>query len=140
MLRVEPQLRFDGVTAAGEVIDLLRNVGEENLEAVGERAAVVLVFFRDLTRRVRDLLRTRGIPRLGLTQRSHLHVRAHVHVAFHRVHHVSGGFAAFVRPHVGHVVTRHVHAGQALLAAGSVGRRRTRGLSPGNAAKQRGGN
>ena len=140
MLRVEPQLRLDGVTAAGEVIDLLRNVGEEDLEAVGQRDVVVLLFFCRLTRRVRNRLRAGGIPRLGLAQGGHLHVRAHVHMAFHGVHHVSGGFAAFLHSHVGHVVTRHVHSGHALSAAESVGRRGTRCLSPGNAAKQRGGN
>ena len=101
----------------------------EDLEAVCQRDVIIQIFFCSLARGFHHLLGSRGIARFRRTQRRHLHVRTHIHVAFHGMHGVGAGVAVFVRVfvfirgdvhafHVRHVMAGHIHAGHALLAAG----------------------
>ncbi len=50
MFGIEAEDRFEAVLVVGEVIHLLRQVGQEDLEAVGERGAIVAIFFRGVAR------------------------------------------------------------------------------------------
>ena len=74
------------------MILLLRNIGQENLEAVVQGDVVILIFLHDPARCFDDFLSFLGIAGLCGAQCGHLHVRAHFHVVtFHGVHGMGPG-------------------------------------------------
>src|SRR3982074_3815417 len=72
----------DGILVIGEVVHLLRDIGQEDFEAFIERNFVVAIFLKRRTRLLYNLLRLGGIPRAGLPQLGHMHVCGHVLVLF----------------------------------------------------------
>src|ERR1700677_3922415 len=108
MRRVENKLRLRSITVICEVINVLRDLWPENLEAIVQGLAVVLVLIHRWPQFFQDLLRTLFIPWLRLTQIRHSHVWAHSHV--HVRHLVIGR----CRLRIGTVVVlhfAHIHSG-----------------------------
>ena len=84
----------NGVLIIGEVVHLLRDVGQEDPEAFIQRDFVVTIFFQRRPRLLHHLLRFGCVARVGWPQFSHVHVGSHVLVLFMVVavpHGFSGG-------------------------------------------------
>src|SRR5580693_506027 len=116
MIGIEALTRFEGVPVVCKVVLLLHSVRHENLVAVGQSDFVVHVFFRELASSYDHLVGLFLIAWLQIAQRSHLHVRTHIHVpAFHGLHGVSAAVVAHPR-HVAHFGRAHFgHVALALL-------------------------
>ncbi|MGA2220016.1 MAG: hypothetical protein ABSG51_18160 [Terracidiphilus sp.] len=116
MIGIEVPACFESVTVVRKVVLLLGMVGHENLVPVGQRDFVVYVFVCGFAGSYDNLVGFLLIARLEITQRGHLHVRAHVHVAaFHGLHSMSAAVVAHPR-HVAHLGRAHVgHVALGLL-------------------------
>src|SRR5262245_32482287 len=65
MFGVEAECCLKSVLVVGEVVMLLRNVGQEDFEAVAERSFVISVFFGDFAAAVTTLSAFSWSPGLG---------------------------------------------------------------------------
>ena len=95
---IERERLEEAVVIIREVIFGLRNVRQENAEAVGERGVVVLVLLDGLPQFSHDFVGFGPILGSCGTQLGHVHVRAHlvmVHVA-HCVHGAMLGLLIFL--------------------------------------------
>src|SRR5580700_12143685 len=104
---------FKRIGVIREVIVGLRNVGQENLEAFGERDAVVFVLFDSRTQNRENFGGTFLIGGVCRTQVGHKHVRAHVHIVIG--HGVVGGFGGVWVLLRAMLHAAHVHAGHAVV-------------------------
>src|ERR1700691_688103 len=105
---VELKGSLKAVSVIRKVILRLRTVGPENLEAIGERDAIVLVFFDGGPQLREYLLGMFFIGRIRGAQGGHVHVRAHaaVHIVIgHGIMRGLGGVGVHVR-----IVLAHVHS------------------------------
>ena len=81
MIGIELDRRLKSIAVIGEVVLLLRQVGEKNLVAVGQRDFVVSVLLSRLARGSHNLIGLLLVARLQIAQGRHLHMRPHVHTA-----------------------------------------------------------
>src|ERR1700760_226660 len=82
----------DGVLILGEVVHLLRDIGQKNCEALFQRHVIVTIFFQRRPGLFHHLRGLGGIAGLRLTQLAHVHVSGHVYVVMVAVaHSFSGG-------------------------------------------------
>src|SRR2546423_8769721 len=98
MLRIEMLASFESVPVVGEVILLLRKVGQENLITIGDSNFVVLIFVGCFAGGFKNILCALLVARLGIPQRGHFHVRTHIHViGFHGMHGVGAAVSTHSR-------------------------------------------
>ena len=87
MLRVKTLASLESIPVVGEVILLLRKIGQENFITVGHSNSVVLISVGRFAGSLHHFLGPIFIAGPGVPQRGHFHVRAHVHVmGFHGMH------------------------------------------------------
>ena len=79
--QVKGCLSLAEVPYVGEMVDVLRYVWRENLEAVPQRQVVVLVLVKAHVRVLRNSFYARHIPRRHRSIRGHFHMRPHIHVS-----------------------------------------------------------
>src|ERR1700691_2905962 len=117
---VELKGSLKAVSVIRKVILRLRTVGPENLEAIGECDAIVLVFFDGGPQLREYFLGTSFIGRIRGTQCGHVHVRAHAHVHIvigHGIMRSLGSVGILVR-----VVLPYVHSWHGVVSLRSGGR------------------
>src|ERR1051325_1783052 len=79
---VKTESLADGILVVGEVVHLLRDIGQKNLIALIERNLVIAIMLQGLAGLLGHGLRLGGIAGLEFAQLRHMHVRAHVLMAF----------------------------------------------------------